>query len=53
MDDFKYFQMDKKDRILDMKVLASSKLSMHNASRGNEGKDILILAITNNIIFQF
>ena len=52
-DDFKYFQMDKNDRILDMKFLSSSKLSMHNTSKGYEGKDIFILAITNNILFQF
>ena len=52
-DEFNYFKMDKKDRILDMKLISSSKLSMHNTSKGNEGKNIIIFAITNNILFQF
>ena len=50
---FNYFRMDKKDRILDMKLISSSKLSMHNAFKGNEGKNISIFAITNTILFQF
>ena len=52
-DDFNYFKIDKNDRILDMKLISSSKLSMHNTSKGNEGKNISIFAITNNILFQF
>lgn len=52
-DDFNYFKLDKNDRILDMKFISSSKLSMHNTSKGNEGKNISIFAITNNILFQF
>ena len=50
---FNYFRMDKKDRILDMKLISSSKLSMYNALKGNEGKSISIFAITNTILFQF
>ena len=53
IDEFSYFQMDKNDRIYDMKLISSSKLSMHNTSKGNEGKNIFIFAITNNILFQF
>ena len=52
-DDFNFFRMDKNDRIYDMKLISSSKLSMHKASKGNEGKNIFILAITNTILFQF
>ena len=52
-DDFNYFRMDKNDRIYDMKLTSYSKLSMHNTSKGNEGKNIFIYAITNNILFQF
>ena len=52
-DDFNYFRMDKNDRIYDMKLISYSKLSMHNTSKGNEGKNIFIYAITNSILFQF
>ena len=53
LDDFNYFRMDKNDRIYDMKLISFNKLSMHNTSKGNEGKNIFIYAITNNILFQF
>ena len=53
IEDFNYFKLDKNDRILDMKLISSSKFSMYNVNKGNEGKNIFILAITNNILFQF
>ena len=42
-DDFNYFRMDKNDRIYDMKLISYSKLSMHNTSKGNEGKKYFYL----------
>jgi hypothetical protein len=48
-----YFSMSKNDRILDMKLLYSSKHNVLSANKGSEGKNIIIMAITNNILFQF
>ena len=52
--DFDFFQMEKDDRILDMKLIVSKDTTtMGDASLGTEGKNIFILAITKNILFQF
>ena len=48
-----YFCLNKNDRILDMKLLYSSKHNVLSANKGSEGKNIIIMAITNNILFQF
>ena len=51
---FDFFEMEKDDRILDMKlILSKDTTTMGDASIGNEGKNIFILAITKNILFQF
>lgn len=50
---FDFFEMEKDDRILDMKLIVSKESAMGDASIGNEGKNIFILAITKNILFQF
>ena len=55
--DFDFFQMERDDRILDMKII----ISKDTATMGDEsfrfsnieGKNIFILAITKNILFQF
>ena len=52
--DFDFFQMEKDDRILDMKLIVSKDTTtMGDANLGTEGKNIFILAITKNILFQF
>ena len=48
-----YFNLSKGDRILDMKLLYSSKYNILSGNKGTEGKNIIIMAITNNILFQF
>ena len=48
-----YFNLNKGDRILDMKLLYSSKYNILSGNKGTEGKNIIIMAITNNILFQF
>ena len=48
-----FFNMNGNDRILDMKLMYSSKYNILSANKGSEGKDIIIIAITNNILFQF
>ena len=45
--------MNKNDRILDIKLLYSSKHNIFSGNKGSEGKNIIIMAITNNILFQF
>ena len=50
---FNFFSLNKNDRILDMKLIYSSKNSILSANKGTEGKSIIIMAITNNILFQF
>ena len=52
--DFYFFKMDKDDRILDMKLMISSNPNM-GVSKTNyeEDKNIFILAITRNTLFQF
>ena len=52
-EEFNIFSMNKNDRILDMKLLYSSKHNILSANIGSEGKNIIIMAITNNILFQF
>ena len=51
--DINFFNMNDNDRILDMKLMYSSKYNILSANKGTEGKDIIIIAITNNILFQF
>ena len=50
---FNYFCLKKNDRILDMKLIYSSKNNILIANKGTEGKNIIIMAITNNMLFQF
>ena len=50
---FNFFSLNKNDRILDMKLIYSSKNNILSANKGTEGKSIIIMAITNNILFQF
>ena len=47
------FIINKNDRILDIKLLYSSKYNIFSGNKGSEGKNIIIMAITNNILFQF
>ena len=51
--DINYFRFNDNDRILDIKLIYSSKYNVLSGSKGSEGKNIIILAITNNILFQF
>ena len=52
--DFDFFEMEKDDRILDMKIVSWRDIAtMRDESYGNESINILILAITKNILFQF
>lgn len=53
LNDFSLFKMEKNDRILDMKLISSSQMSIQNVTKGKEGKNIFIMAITNSILFQF
>ena len=48
-----YFIINKNDRILDLKLLYSSKYNILSGNKGSEGKSIIIMALTNNILFQF
>jgi len=48
-----YAKINDNDRILDIKLIYSSKYNVLSGSKGSEGKNIIILAITNNILFQF
>ena len=50
-EDFNYFKLDRNDRIFDMKFISSSKFSMYNVTKGNEGKNIFIYQL--QIIFYF
>jgi len=52
-EEMNYFIMNENDRILDIKFLYSSKYNIQSATKGTEGKNIIIMAITNNILFQF
>ena len=46
--------MDKNERILDIKIIFSCEnKDIYEANTNNEGKKLLILAITKNKIFQF
>ena len=49
-----FFKMDKNERILDIKIILSCEnKDIYEANTNNEGKKLLILAITKNKIFQF
>ena len=50
---FDFFEMEKDDRILDMKLIISKSSSNLGESSSFEGKNIFILAITKRILFQF
>ena len=53
--DLNYFKLDKNEKILDMKIIFSSQNNDNDDiyDINNEKKNILILAITKNKIFQF
>jgi hypothetical protein len=51
--DFDFFNMEENDRILDMKLIISGNNLTGDNHSGTEGKNITILAITKNVLFQF
>ena len=48
-----FYNMEKNDRILDMKIIVSGDNLTGERHSGIEGKDIAILAITKHVLFQF
>ncbi len=51
---FSFFELSKTDRIQDMKLIISCKNSnMYENLAQTQGKNIFILAVTRNILFQF
>lgn len=51
--EFDFYNMEKNDRILDMKIIVSGDNLTGERHSGIEGKDIAILAITKHVLFQF
>jgi hypothetical protein len=51
--EFDFYNMEKNDRILDMKIIVSGDNLTGEKHSGTEGKDIAILAITKHVLFQF
>ena len=52
--DLDFFKLDKNEKILDIKIIFSSEnKNLFETTIDNQGKNILILAITKNKIFQF
>ena len=52
-EEFNFFKMDDQDRILDMKLMVSENPTMGVTKGDNGEKNIFILAITKNVLFQF
>ncbi len=51
--EFDFYNMEKNDRILDMKIMVSGDNLTGERDSGTEGKNIAILAITKHVLFQF
>ena len=53
-DDIDFFKMDKNEKILDIKIIISSEnMDAYDQNLNTKGKNILIIAITKNKLFQF
>ena len=53
-EDLNFFKMNKNEKILDMKIIISCEsMDTYDSNLNSKGKNILIIAITNNKLFQF